>query len=151
MKMDKPDFSGRWRFNPQRSTLQITAPDSTEIMIDHREPEFRLSRTHTIGGRKDVFSIALTTDGREVTVRQDDLDVRAHAFWEGDHLVFSSSVSRGGSTGTNVVIYSLGASPDTLIAEESFRSSALNYDNTWVLDRVGPLAEDSPVTRPTDS
>lgn len=149
--MPRPDLSGRWSFNPQKSTLQITAPDSTEILIEHREPEFTLTRTHIIGGRQDIFSLALTTDGKEVTVRQDDLEIRAHASWEGDTLVFSSFVSRTGITGKNVVRYSLGVSPDTLIADECFRSAALNYDNTWVMEKIGPPGEDSSVARPTDS
>jgi len=43
--MHGPDFSGRWKFSPGDSTLQIRTPDAIEFLIDHQEPLFRLERT----------------------------------------------------------------------------------------------------------
>jgi hypothetical protein len=133
--MSRPDFSGTWRFNPARSVLQIPAPDSTLFVIDHREPLFRLSRTHVIGGKSDSFALDLTTDGQEVTLERGDLLLRARAYWDGDTLVFDSRLVRGGESATNVVRYRLGEAGDSFVAEESFRGEHLSYDNTWVLER----------------
>lgn len=134
--MPKPDFSGTWIFNPGKSALQIAAPDSTVFVIDHREPLFRLSRTHTAGDNSDTFSLDLTTDGKEVTLDHGPMRLRARAYWEEDTLVFDAKVNRGGMECTNVVRYSLAADLGSFVAEERFRSSALSYDNTWVLEKA---------------
>ena len=62
----KPDFSGEWTLNREKSRLQTPMPDSTLFRIEHREPVFRLTRTHVVKGKADTFSIDLTTDGKEV-------------------------------------------------------------------------------------
>lgn len=40
--MPKPNFSGRWRFNPDKSVPEISPPDSTLHVMDHHES--RLTR-----------------------------------------------------------------------------------------------------------
>ena len=135
MTMPKPDFSGTWRFNPSRSTLQIAAPDSTLFVIDHREPLLRLARTHIVGESRDTFELELTTDGKEVSVRRGDLQLQCRARWDGETLVFETTLSREGMTGTNIVRYTLDAGRSFFVAEEKFRSATVNYDNTWVLER----------------
>jgi hypothetical protein len=106
------------------------------FVVDHREPVLLISRTHIVGERRDTFSLGLTTDGQEVFVDRDGLRLRCRAYWEVDALVFDSELIRAGSEATNVVRYTLTNSGKTLRAEEQFRSSSLNYDNLWILDRV---------------
>jgi hypothetical protein len=131
----KPDFSGTWRFNRSKSRLQIPPPDSTIFVVEHLEPAFRLSRTHMSGDKSDTFTLDLTTDGKEVEFLQDDLQIRARGYWEGETLVFDSSLLRGDEHATNVVRYTLSVTKDSLVAEERFRSKNLNYDNVWVMER----------------
>jgi hypothetical protein len=52
----KPNFSGTWRFNPAKSALQISPPDATVFVIEHREPALRVARTHITGGKSDTFT-----------------------------------------------------------------------------------------------
>lgn len=118
--------------------LQITAPDSTEFVIKHREPALQISRTHIVGEKRDTFSIDLTTDGQEVSVDRGDLQICCRAYWDGDTLAFDSKLIRAGEEATNVVRYALTNSGQTFRAEERFRSSSLNYDNLWILDRNEP-------------
>jgi hypothetical protein len=73
----RPDFSGTWRANWAKSKLQIEQPDSTVFTIDHRDPEFLLTRTHTFQGKSDTFSIRLSTDGTEVVVKEASHTMRA--------------------------------------------------------------------------
>ena len=136
--MPKPNFTGTWKFNPANSVLQIPAPDSTVFVVDHREPVLRISRTHIVGEKQDTFSLDLTTDGQEVSVDRDDLRLNCRAYWDGDALVFYTKLIRAGEEATNVVRYTLTNDGKTFRAEERFRSSSLNYDNLWLLDRVEP-------------
>ena len=133
--MEKPNFTGTWKFNPGKSSLQIPAPDSTIFVVKHTEPAFRLTRTHVVGDKSDTFTLDLTTDGKEVDVVQGDLHIRARASWEGETLVFDSRVIRGEEEGNNVARYQLADTLDSFVAEEQFRSKSLNYDNLWVLER----------------
>ncbi|HUL43769.1 MAG TPA: hypothetical protein VLY03_05385 [Bacteroidota bacterium] len=131
----KPDFTGVWVFNPEKSTLQIDPPDSTAIVINHREPGFRLSRTHTRENASDTLSLELVTDGRELVLDQAGIRIRGRVFWDADTLVFDTTLIRGEDEATNIVRYRLSDLPASLIAEESFRSRSVNYDNVWVMDR----------------
>jgi hypothetical protein len=133
--MAKPDFTGIWKFNRSRSSLQIPEPDSTTFVIEHREPRFRLCRTHVVGGNSDTFSIELTADGEQVVCNHGGLEIQARLRWERDTLVFDSELAREGTRATNVVRYRLGDAGQTLVAEESLRSAQHSHENTWVCDR----------------
>ena len=133
--MPKPDFSGTWTFNRAKSALQIQAPDASVFVVEHRDPEFRLTRTHVAGDRHDTFSLDLTTDGRETVVDRGDVRLHSRARWDGDALIFDTRLSKGGEDASNVVRYTLSADGGTIVADERFRSALLNYDNVWVLDR----------------
>src|SRR5262245_58544761 len=117
--MTKPDFTGSWNLDRSRSSLQIPAPDSTTFVIEHREPYFRLSRTHIVGGKSDTFSIELTTDGKQVVCNQDGLEIQARLYWEDDTLMLASELVREGIRATNVVRYRLAKAGQVFIAEES--------------------------------
>ena len=141
--MPKPDFTGTWTFNRDKSRLQIPAPDATVFVVDHREQELRISRTHVARDRRDTFSIDLTTDGREVSVDRADVRLWCRASWDGDTLVFDTRLVRAGEEATNAVRYTLASDGRTFSAEERFRSGSMNYDNIWVLDKASPVERDS--------
>lgn len=141
--LEKPDFSGKWVFNPEKSKLEIKVKlDSATFTIDHKEPDFRFSRVFVIGGKSDSFSYALTTDGTEKIEEQPDRTLRSRLYWDGDVLVFDVRiVLKDGREATNVVRYSLRDGGKTFVAEEKFRGPVLKYDNLWVADRKsGPAA-----------
>jgi hypothetical protein len=134
--MAKPDFTGTWKYKPNRSSLQIPAPDSTTLVIEHHEPRFRLSRTHVMGGSRDTFSIELTTDGEQVICNHNGLEIRARLRWAGETLVFDSELVREEIRAINVVRYRLADASQTLVAEESLRSEQHSHQNTWVFERA---------------
>ncbi len=134
----KPDFTGTWIFNPVKSSLQISPPDATVFVIDHQEPNFRISRTHVFQGKSDTLALEFTTDGTEIAGQHGPIHFRGNVTWDGDALVFVSHVSQGISAGTNTVRYTLSDDSNVLLAQEQLRSTGLNYDNRWVLDRAVP-------------
>jgi hypothetical protein len=134
---EKPDFSGDWVFNAEKSKLEIKVKlDSATFTIDHKEPDFRFSRVFVIGGKSDAFSYALTTDGKEKIDEQPGRTNTNRLYWDGDVLVFDVRiVLKDGREATNVVRYSLRDGGRTFVAEEKFRGPVLKYDNLWVADR----------------
>ena len=55
--MTKTNFTGTWKFNPNKSALQSPSPESSIFVIEHHEPNFHLERTHVLGGVSDTFSV----------------------------------------------------------------------------------------------
>jgi hypothetical protein len=133
--MDKPDFSGVWKFNLGRSSLEIPPPDSTRFVINHREPQFRLERTHTFAGTADFFAIDLSTAGDTVESIHAGISIRSRLTWEGDDLVFFSEMRRGDAHGTNIVRYRLTDNGRTFVARERLDFEGQSHENIWVFDR----------------
>ncbi len=133
--MAKPDFTGTWKFNSGKSALQSPSPESSIFVIEHREPHFRLERTHVFGGKSDTFSVALTTDGELIAMNHGGLEIHSRAYWEGDALVFDSGFVHEGEQATNIVRYRLEDAGQTFIAEEQLRSTQHKHNNMWVFDK----------------
>ncbi len=133
----KPNFSGRWRANFAKSSLQIPLPEATVFIVEHEEPDLVLSRTHTSNGKRDTWSIQLTTDGRQVVQRSAEREIRCRAYWEGEALVFEARLSTGeGGEGHNLVHYRMAEDGNAFTAFERYRSPSRNYDNLWRLERI---------------
>lgn len=137
--MMKPNFTGTWKFNPDKSDLQGSSPESSIFVIEHIEPLFHLERTHVFGGKSDTFSIALTTDIKPVTINQGGLETHSELYWEGDSLVFDSRFVYEVEEATDIVRYRLENAGQTFIAEDQLRSSQHNHDNLWVFEAVARL------------
>jgi hypothetical protein len=131
----KPNFSGTWKFNPEKSKLQIPVPTSSTFRLDHREPEFHLSRTHVYDGKSDTWGVDLTTDGKEVIQESADQTIHIRLYWEGNDLIFDSKIVMKDREATNVVRYHLSEDGKIFTATERFRGPRLKYDNIWVFDK----------------
>jgi hypothetical protein len=133
----KPDFSGTWVLNLEKSKLQIQEKlDGASFTIDHKEPAFRFSRVFVVGGKEDALSYALTTDGKEKIVAEPGRTTTSRLYWDGDVLVLDERiVLKDGREATNVVRYSLRDGGRTLVAEEKFRGPFHKHDNLWIADR----------------
>jgi hypothetical protein len=130
----KPNFTGTWNVNFQKSVLEIPAPDTTIFVVEHNEPSFRLTRTHVAKGTSDTFSIDLTTDGKEVIRKDGNRTDYSRAYWEGDVLVFATRIVMGDKEATNLVRYAMAKDSQSFTAMERFRSPKLRYDNVWVME-----------------
>jgi hypothetical protein len=132
----KPNFTGTWKANWSKSKLQFQQPDSTVFTIIHREPDFSLSRTHTLQGKSDTWSVSLKTDGHEVIRNENGRTLRLRLKWEGDSLVFEVKIEKPDGDGSDAVRYSLSRDGKTFTALERYRDAGRSYDNVWVFDRM---------------
>jgi len=131
----RPDFTGVWKLNLQKSKLQVPAPESGVFRIEHREPSFKLSRTFIRDGKEDTWGIGLTTDGKEVVQEEKSETFRGRLTWVGSDLFLDSTISMGTRTATNKVTYHLSEDSRILTAAESFRGPIQKHDNLWVFDK----------------
>ncbi len=133
--MTKPDFSGTWKFNPSRSSLQIPSPESSVFVIEHNEPHFHLERTHVVGGNGDTLSIDLMTNGEVVILNRRGIEMHVSLHWEETALVFDCRFDWEGEPATNIVRYSITDEGRTFMAAEQLRGKQHSHDNVWVFDR----------------
>lgn len=131
----RPNFTGTWKVNLQKSKLQIPPPESTVFLVEHDEPRLKITRTNVFSGKSDTFTILLTTDGRETVLRDAQRTIYSRAYWEGNVLVFDSRIVMEAGEATNVVRYRMAKDGQSFTAPERLRSPKLNYDNVWVLER----------------
>ena len=132
---NRPNFSGVWCADFRRSKLEIAAPKSTVIQIDHNEPEFLLTRTHEGEDTKDTISLHLSTDGKECVYHKGPLEIRSVCVWEGDSLLFTSRIMSGQSQAENIVWYALSPDGSEIVADETYNGPPKSYHNQWVLVR----------------
>jgi hypothetical protein len=134
-KSAKPNFTGHWKLNLEKSQLQVPRPTSSLFEIEHCEPNFHLTRTHVYRTDSNTISMDLTTDGIEYPQKFGELRALTRLYWKGSVLVLDMKVSIHGDQGTNVDYYSLRDGGRTFVAVERWRSSKQRHDNVWVFDR----------------
>ena len=86
----RPDFTGLWEMNLERSILRGPAPKQILMKIDHREPRL-IQQIHLInaGGTKQRMTFTYET-GTETTNSVGEATARTHARWVGTELVIES-------------------------------------------------------------
>ena len=134
----RPDYSGEWALNLQRSTLDPRIAAGIEkgtMTIVHHDPAFELRRTFMKGGKPDSVRFALTTDGAEKVQAEGQVTWRMRMTWEDGALVARMTGKAPQGEATNVVFYCLLDGGRTLEARESFRGPGLQYDNVWILEK----------------
>lgn len=133
--LPKPNFTGTWKVNLQKSKLQIPPPESSVFVVEHAEPSLRLTRTHVFQGKSDTFTMQLTTDSKEVVHQDDKRTIYSRAYWKGNVLVFDSRVVVKGAEATNVVRYRMAKDGQSFTARERLRSPQRNYENVRVMEK----------------
>ena len=131
----QPDFSGTWEFNPAKSKLESNPPTKSIFVIEHQDPRFKLTRTHTRGERSDTLSFEVTTDGKELHQKEGEYEIWTRLTWMGEELVLDMKMAYRGERGTNVVHYRLADGRKTFIAAEWYHMPGKVHHNLWVFDR----------------
>jgi len=131
-----PDLSGTWEFNAAKSRLEMTVPSKSIFVIDHQDPRFEFTRTHTWGGESDTLTLQFTTDGKEHHQKVGDMETWSRLTWMGEELVLNMKVAYRGEQGTNVVHYRLADEGNTFIAAEWYHMPSRQHHNLWVFDKA---------------
>src|SRR5262249_47404421 len=98
-RADKPDFSGDWSLNVDKSNLgPMPPPTSMTRKVEHKDPNLSLTQI-TVGGPQgdQTVNMKMTTDGKEVTNEMMGTQAKTTATWEGNALVINWKVEFGGT------------------------------------------------------
>ena len=103
----RPNFSGTWKLDKAKSSLQAPAPDTSVLYIDHSDPRFLLTRAHVLDGEADLFRILVLADGKDDVKKWKDHRIANRCRWEGDELILESRERLGRKETLTVMKYSL--------------------------------------------
>ncbi|HWM91796.1 MAG TPA: hypothetical protein VN493_13610 [Thermoanaerobaculia bacterium] len=131
----RPDFSGTWKLDKGKSSLQAPAPDTSILYIDHSDPRLLLTRAHVLDGEADLFRILVLTDGKDDVKKWREHRTVNRCRWEGDKLILESREREGRKESLTVMELSLSPDGKTLTAEERLTGPGRKYENTLVLQR----------------
>lgn len=83
----KPNFSGTWKMNPQKSKFASGGPDAILIKIDHKEPALTESWSISTPNGERSFEAKYTIGGKEAEQEVMGRTAKTQAKWDGDALV----------------------------------------------------------------
>lgn len=128
----KPNFTGSWKMNPQKSKFTNGGPDNILIKVDHKEPEFTENWSIATPDGERSFQAKYTIGGKETEQQVMGRTAMTLAKWAGDALVIEwkagdgsfnrkLTLSADGKTLTKVVTQSDGGGTpveDTVVFEK---------------------------------
>ncbi|HUI82854.1 MAG TPA: hypothetical protein VL240_01455 [Candidatus Binatia bacterium] len=135
----RPNLSGTWVLDVQKSTLKIPPPSSMTLQIDHSDPQVRFTRTQTYNNQTFDWKLETVAGGeKEVVQKSPFYTTASRVYWQGDSLVIDQKITASdGTTVTDMVTYSLAADGKTLQAVE--RQATVggkgSTTNKWVYDK----------------
>lgn len=92
----RPDFSGLWELNFEKSILRGPAPERILMIIVHREPRLVQQIIVTIASGKEQRMTFTLETGAETTNPMGGGMARNHSRWQGKELVIESRVNVAG-------------------------------------------------------
>ena len=102
----RPDFSGTWQLDRAKSDYGIfgdrpIAKADATLVVEHKEPELKITRTLRLNGREETGVFTYYTDerGEANPAAIGPGDVRSKTKWEGDKVVARASIRGKGSGG----------------------------------------------------
>jgi hypothetical protein len=91
----KPDFSGSWKMNREKSKFADGGPNAILIKIDHKEPALTEEWSMSTRDGERSFQAKYTTDGKETEQEVMGRTAKTSAKWEGDALVIEFKTGEG--------------------------------------------------------
>jgi hypothetical protein len=134
MAADKPDFSGNWKMDADKSTFgPIPPPTSMTCKISHKDPDLNIEQAQSGAQGDQTMTFKYSTDGKETTNSLMGNDVKSTAAWEGKILVVKSNLDAGGTQVKFTSKYSLSDDGKTLTQALSISAPQGDFDMTYVL------------------
>ena len=130
---DKPDFSGSWKMDADKSTFgPMPPPTAMSRKIDHKDPAISVEESRS-GAQDMTMTMKYSTDGKETTNSLMGNDVKSKAVWEGKTLVITSAANFGGSDVKLVDKWTLADDGKTLTDVQAISAPQGDFELTWVL------------------
>ena len=133
----KPNLSGTWVFDAQKSSLKMPGPASMTLQIDQKDPHFTFARTEKYGDQSFDWKLDADADSPKeiVETSPNGMTTSSRVYWQGNALILDQKMTASDGTKVNdLVTYTLDDNFSTLQAVE--RQTAVGGKgatvNKWV-------------------
>jgi hypothetical protein len=132
---DKPDFSGDWKLDVDKSVFPppMPAPTAMTRKIAHKDPAVSVDEARSSPQGDTNVSMKYSTDGKETTNSLMGNDVKSKAVWEGKTLVITSAANFGGADVKLTDKWTLGEDGKTLTDVMGISAPQGDFEMTFVL------------------
>lgn len=132
----KPNFTGDWKLNPDKSDFgPMPPPSSMSAKIDHADPDLKVS-TQQSGAQGDMsFDAKYTTDGKESTNSMGPIEAKSTVNWEGNDLAINTKVDANGMQLAIKGKWAMSEDGKTMTQTAHFTSPQGEFDMKLVFDK----------------
>ena len=131
---DKPDFSGKWKMNPEKSKFgPAPPPTSMTLIVEHKDPNISVQQSSTGPDGEQNITSKYSTKGKETINSLMGTEVKSTAAWEGKTLVIRSTLDGGSGVVKFTSKWTLAADGKTLTDAVNISSPQGDLDLTYVL------------------
>ena len=137
----KPNLSGTWVFNAQKSALKVPPPSSIMLTIVQNDPQVQLARTQVYGEQSFKWDLDIVADGqKEVVQNSPAYTANVRAYWQGGALIVDQKITApDGTKATDQISYSLSGDGRMLeaVEHEATVGAKGSTTNKWVYEKQG--------------
>jgi len=133
---DKPNFSGVWKLNVDKSDFgPLPGPDSETDTIEHNEPNIKLAVSQQGGQGKQEYQFEMAINGKEQAIKMGPRDVKTTAQWEGSALVVNAKLMFQDMEVTMKQVYTMAPGGKTVNVNVHLASSMGEADQKMVFEK----------------
>jgi hypothetical protein len=143
----KPDFSGEWKLNIDKSNFgPLPPPESETRTIEHVDPSFSIKQVRVGGGMGDFTTeMKYTTDGKEsvnkIETPNGALEIKTTMNWEGKALIVKSKFNIQGMDMTSEGHWELSEDGKTLTMNDKLSTPQGDFEMSQVFDKAAAAAK----------
>jgi hypothetical protein len=133
---DKPNFSGVWKLNVDKSDFgPLPGPDSETDTIEHNEPNIKLAVLQQGGQGKQEYQFEMAINGKEQAIKMGPRDVKTTAQWDGSALVVNAKLMFQDMEVTMKQVYTMAPGGKTVNVNVHLASSMGEADQKMVFEK----------------
>jgi hypothetical protein len=130
----RPNFTGAWKLNPQKSKFADSGPEGFTVRIIHQDNHLTEALTFSGGGGEHTIEAAYTADGKESEVLIGGEAAKATVKWEGDALVIEWRGPEAGRFFGRKLTLAADGKTITILLKQNRRDGSM-VEETWVLEK----------------
>lgn len=133
---DKPDLSGTWVLNVQKSEFGPSpGPDKFIRKIDHKDPEMKMTTTQAFGGQERSSDVVYVIDGKPHNVKAGQAEAEITATWKDKALEVKSVRQIQGNEITAVETWTLAEDGKTLTTVSHIKAPMGELDLKFLFEK----------------
>ena len=137
MAAGKPDFSGEWKLNIDKSNFgPMPPPTSMTQVIVHAEPQLKVTTNQDGAEGASTTNATYTTDGKESKNDFRGNETKSVAKWDGDSLVIDTKVDFQGTEITLKAVWKMADDGKSLNVATKIMTPQGDFDLASVFDKV---------------